>query len=91
MTTTSTFKTRGGNTAKNQKIEWNPEYIMFISYDTNIVKKTFEDGLPVIYLDQKYWNYSKTTSIYRSQFLGETTKETQSKIDSGKYILTDLN
>jgi hypothetical protein len=27
----------------------------------------------------------------RNQFLNETTKETQAKIDSGEYILTNLN
>ena len=42
-------------------------------------------------LDSKFWNYSATTSKYRNQFLGETTKQTQAKIDSGEYILADLN
>ena len=44
-----------------------------------------------IVLDKKYWNYSMTTSKYRNQFLNETTKETQSKINSGEYKLVDLN
>lgn len=44
-----------------------------------------------ITLDEYYWNYSRTTSKYRSQFLGETTKETQAKIDSGEYKLANLN
>ena len=44
-----------------------------------------------IVLDKKYWNYSMTTSKYRNQFLNETTKETQAKIDSGEYKLVDLN
>ena len=34
---------------------------------------------------------SRTTAKYRNQFLDESTKETQAKIDSGEYILTDLN
>ena len=42
-------------------------------------------------LDSTYWNYSVTTNKYRNQFLGETTEETQAKIDSGEYLLTDLN
>ncbi len=46
---------------------------------------------PKIYLDVNYWDYSKTTSQYRNRFLNETTKETQAKIDSGKYLLVDLN
>ncbi len=63
----------------------------FQSYDSIIAKKAYcKDGVK-IYLDEKYWNYSTTTGRYRNQFLGETTKETQAKIDSGEYILTDLN
>ena len=58
----------------------------FQSYDSTIVKMADK-----IYLDAYYWDYSVTTSKYRNQFLGETKKETQAKIDSGEYILTDLN
>ena len=44
-----------------------------------------------VYLDEKYWDYSVTTSKYRNIFLDEAKKETQKKIDNGTYILTDLN
>jgi hypothetical protein len=44
-----------------------------------------------VYLDETYWNYSKTTSRYRNQFLGDTTAEIKAKIDSGEYKLMDLN
>ena len=44
-----------------------------------------------IYLDRNYWDYSVTTSKYRNLFLGETKRETEKKIKSGEYILTDLN
>lgn len=44
-----------------------------------------------VWLDSVYWNYSKTTSKYRNKFLDETTKETEKKIKSGEYILTNLN
>jgi len=44
-----------------------------------------------ILLDKNKWECSKTTGKYRNQFLGETKKETQAKIDSGEYILIDLN
>lgn len=65
-------------------------YIYFQSYNSIIVK--IIDSIPAqIQLDTDKWNYSRTTSKYRNQFLGETTKETQAKIDSGEYILTDLN
>lgn len=59
----------------------------FQSYSSIIVK----ESQGKIYLDETYWNYSKTTSKYRNQFLRETTKETQAKIDNGEYILTNLN
>lgn len=65
----------------------------FQSYNSIIVKQIpqllSQEGKT--YLDEIYWNYSKTTSKYRSIFLGETTKETQDKIKSGEYILTNLN
>jgi hypothetical protein len=44
-----------------------------------------------IKLDEKFWNYSATTSKYRNKFLGEDTLETQKKIDKGEYKLVDLN
>jgi hypothetical protein len=86
-----TFNTKGGNVAKNQRIEYYPDYTLFVSYDTNIIKTTFEDGQRIIYLDEYYWNYSATTRNYRNQFLGENTKETQKKIETGIYKLTNLN
>lgn len=65
---------------------------VFQSYNSVIVKITAENGLPAITeLDRNKWDYSTTTGRYRNQFLGETKKETQAKIDSGKYLLVDLN
>lgn len=60
----------------------------FRSYNSNIV---FKEDTGRIYLDKRYWDYSVTTGKYRNQFLGETKKETQAKIKSGEYILTNLN
>ena len=60
---------------------------MFQSYKSNIVFKASGKT----FLDSYYWDYSKTTGKYRNQFLGETKKETEKKISSGIYILTDLN
>tara|TARA_Y100001973_G_C5133888_1_gene299289 strand:+ start:51 stop:374 length:324 start_codon:yes stop_codon:yes gene_type:complete len=76
--------------------------IYFQSYDSMIAKKVNKitsdfNRSPImqneekIYLDKNFWNYSKTTSTYRNIFLNETTKETEKKIASGEYILTDLN
>lgn len=78
---------RTGRTVANQFIITTGNVSYFQSYNTIIAK--IENGKT--YLDEQYWNYSKTTSKYRNKFLGETTKETQEKINSGKYILTNLN
>ena len=66
------------------------EVRIFQSYDFVIVRIDI-GSMDEIYLDEYYWDYSRTTDKYRNRFLGETTKETQAKIDSGKYILTNLN
>jgi hypothetical protein len=68
---------------------FNTQY--FQSYHTIIAKKTLGNGRCIIYLDRNKWDCSKTTGRYRNQFLGESKAETQKKIDSGEYILTDLN
>ena len=59
----------------------------FQSYRSIIAKRS--EGR--VYLDEYYWNYSRTTSKYRTEFLGFNTKETEAKIASGEFILTDLN
>jgi len=77
-----------GNTVANQFIiRLNSIGTFFQSYNSIIAGKTPEG----IVLDKYYWNYSKTTGKYRNIFLGETKKETEQKIKSGEYILTDLN
>jgi hypothetical protein len=66
----------------------------FQSYDTVIAKRDkFRAGVEKrqVWLDSKYWDYSKTTGKYRNMFLGETKKETEAKLKSGEYILTNLN
>lgn len=65
---------------------------VFQSYDSIIVEKLWEPGHGWrVRLDRDTWDYSKTTGRYRNQFLDETKKETQAKIDSGEYVLTNLN
>ena len=60
----------------------------FQSYESVVAVIRFNGKIE---LDQKFWNYSKTTSKYRSQFLNETTKETEAKINNGSYKLVNLN
>ncbi len=76
-----------GNDVPNQFQIETPNAIYLQSYESIIAK--IEQG--ITYLDETYWNYSRTTSKYRNLFLNESTKETQSKINNGVYILTDLN
>ena len=80
-----------GNKVANQFIIFDSEFTAFQSYDSVIVKTTFEDGKRVVYLDETYWDYSRTTGKYRNMFLGEKKADTQRKIDSGEYALTNLN
>ncbi len=42
-------------------------------------------------LDSNYWNYSRTTSKYRNNFLGLTTAQTKQQIADGIIKLTNLN
>ena len=77
-----------GNRVANQFRIISDNTIYFQSYNSVIAK--IENGHKVT-LDSYYWDYSKTTSKYRNIFLGETTRETQKKIDSGTYTLDNLN
>jgi len=79
-----------GNDIANQFIIEGDDWTVFQSYRSVIAKKMY-DGSNKIFIDENYWDYSSTTGRYRNKFLGETKKETQAKIDSGEYILTDLN
>jgi len=85
----SNMTSNSGNKIANQFIIEDDftNSIFFQSYDSMIAQK--KNGK--VYLDERYWDYSVTTGKYRDQFLGETKAETQKKIDSGEYILTDLN
>ena len=78
---------KNGNPVVNQIIISTPDAIIFQSYLTTIAIK--KDGK--VYLDRDAWDYSTTTGKYRNQFLNETKKETEAKIKTGEYILTDLN
>jgi hypothetical protein len=72
---------------KNQFIIQTDKGLIFQSYQSVIAAKISGKR----YIDSNKWDYSVTTGKYRNQFLGETKKETEAKIKSGEYILTDLN
>ena len=61
----------------------------FQSYSTIIAFIPYGSGKTQ--LDEHSWDYSKTTGKYRNMFLRETKKDTERKIESGEYELTDLN
>ena len=85
------------NIVANQFVIETDNATYFQSYKSIIVK--IEDGEirngvygpDKVTLDPVYWNYSRTTSKHRSTFLGESTKEIESKIKQGVYILENLN
>ena len=93
------FEGRNG-AVKNQFILRTESGVYFQSYDSIIAfipknhPRQVSSATPPewrIKLDKNTWDYSTTTGKYRNQFLNETKKETQAKIESGEYILTDLN
>jgi len=87
MKVTNITNARGNKVANQFIITDDAGWETFQSYNSIIAKRS-EGG---IILDEYYWDYSVTTGKYRNQFLGETKAATQAKIDSGEYILADLN
>ena len=81
-----------GNIVANQFVIEGDNATYFQSYKSIIVKIEENGYLPdTVTLDPVYYNYSRTTSKYRNAFLGESTKEIESKIKQGVYILANLN
>lgn len=78
-----------GNAIANQFEVTTDKGRYFQSYDSVIV--FIPNNGDKIQIDERYWDYSKTTGKYRNIFLGEDKKATQTKINNGTYILTDLN
>ena len=77
-----------GNRIANQFEIRTDTGVYFQSYESVIVFIPTEGKTQ---LDETYWDYSRTTGKYRNIFLGETKQETLEKINSGEYLLTDLN
>ena len=81
-----------GNSIANQFIIHDDEGVSYFqSYNSIIARVDHSELSSPTTLDINKWDYSVTTGRYRNQFLGESKKETQAKIDSGEYVLTDLN
>ena len=78
-----------GNKIANQFIIRSEDGTVYFQSYNSIICKITKDHF--IYLDETYWNWSRTTSKYRTLFLNESTEETKSKIAAGRYMLTNLN
>ena len=78
---------RSGRPVANQFIIYTIEGEYFQSYDSIIA---FNNNGKIT-LDKNTWDYSRTTSKYRNEFLGEGIADTRVKIESGEYKLADLN
>jgi len=79
---------RTGNPVANQFEIYTPEGKYFQSYRSVIA---FVDKFGQIMLDEYYYNYSRTTSKYLTQFLDMNTKERTNAIKNKDIILTNLN
>ena len=77
-----------GNSIANQFLIYANDGVYFQSYNSIIA---WQDHNNNIFLDEYYWDYSKTTAKYRNQFLCTNTKNTQMNIDNGNYKLINLN
>tara|TARA_R110002153_G_scaffold221927_1_gene374319 strand:+ start:563 stop:835 length:273 start_codon:yes stop_codon:yes gene_type:complete len=86
---TKNMTSNKGNKIANQFIIYDSDGSKYFQSYNSVIGKI--DPANNIVLDQKYWNYSITTSKYRNIFLEETIKETRKKIKSGEYKLVDLN
>jgi len=87
----SNITNSNNNVVANQFIIYDDNKTYFQSYKSIIVRIERLEGKEITYLDPVYYNYSRTTSKYRNAFLGESTKEIESKIKRGVYILENLN
>ena len=87
MVKVKNMKSSSGRAVANQFEIETDDATYLQSYDSIIVKRM--SG--VTYLDEYYWDYSTTTGRFRTMFLVENKGVSQMKIDSGEYILTNLN
>ena len=79
---------RTGNPIANQFEIYTDKGVYFQSYRSIIAFKPHNGKTQ---LDEYYWDYSRTTSKYRGEFLGENTNETRRRIKEGEYKLVNLN
>lgn len=76
-----------GNKAMNHFTIQDNGAVYLQSYDVIVVKISGTD----VFLDERYHNYSNTTTKHRNIFLKEDTKTINKKIKDGVYKLVNLN
>ena len=77
-----------GNKVANQFEIYTNKGKYFQSYNSIIA---FIDNNGKVFLDEYYWDYSRTTGKYRNIFLNEVINDTRQKIISGEYKFKNLN
>ena len=77
-----------GNKVANQFEIYTDKGKYFQSYNSIIA---FIDNNGKVFLDEYYWDYSRTTGKYRNMFLNEVINDTRQKIISGEYKFKNLN
>lgn len=80
------FTNRNGNAVANHFVIETDKGTVFKSYNSNIVFTPRGGGKIEL---GPHWRYSSATSRHRSHYLGESTAETQAKLDSGEYVLNE--
>jgi len=60
---------------------------LFQSYESTVA---FIDYVGRLFIDHRYYKYSKTTSKYLSQFFGMTSKQIEQGIKSGDIRLCEI-
>ena len=82
----SNIASSNGGPVLNQLLVRTEYGVMFQSCNSNIAFIPHDED--VIYLG-KDWDYSRTTSKYRNEFLGYNKKELESMIKSGKAVIIE--
>lgn len=77
-----------GREVPNQFIIYSDDGVRFQSYRSIVI---YIDNTGNVFLDKETWNYSRTTSKYRNNFLRMGTEEIKEAIRDGRFKLVNLN
>lgn len=67
------------------------EYFQSYSSIIGYIDRSDKSGSVEIVLDENYWDYSRTTTKYRNEWLGWDTAKTRENIAKGVIKLANLN